>query len=45
MAQIRGESIEEEWAPAISMDVEAPPDFIPKPEAPARTDFLYRDAG
>jgi transcription-repair coupling factor (superfamily II helicase) len=34
MAQERGEAVEEEWTPAITMDVEAvvPADFIPEPE-------------
>jgi transcription-repair coupling factor (superfamily II helicase) len=44
MAQIRGEPIEEEWTPAISMDVEAmvPPDFIPEPETRLE---IYRRLG
>jgi transcription-repair coupling factor (superfamily II helicase) len=44
MSKIRGQSIEEEWTPAISMDMEAmvPPEFIP--EAETRLE-IYRRLG
>jgi transcription-repair coupling factor (superfamily II helicase) len=44
MAQVRGEAVDEEWAPAISMDVEAvvPLDFIPEPETRLE---IYRRLG
>jgi transcription-repair coupling factor (superfamily II helicase) len=42
LAQERGETVEEEWTPAIAMDVEAvvPADFIP--EAETRLEIYHR---